>query len=119
MKKSILVVEDEKAIADIVKKGLEMAGYVVEVASNGEDALKMLLETKYDAALLDVMLPQMTGIEVLKLARKSKVNIPVMMLTARDAAEERNKALEAGANDYLLKPFSFNELVSRVEALVK
>lgn len=100
------------------KKGLEEAGFLVDVAEDGRDGLYFALEHNYQLVILDIMLPGMNGWDVLKILRTSK-NIPVICLTARDAVDDRIKGLELGANDYLVKPFSFSELLARVKNQLK
>ncbi len=114
----ILIVEDESKTADYLQKGLREAGYVVEIALNGFDGRYMLEEFDFDLIILDVMLPGLTGWELLKLVR-SKGATPVMFLTARDSVEDKVKGLELGADDYLVKPFSYAELLARVRTLLR
>ena len=114
----VLVVEDEARLADYLHKGLSENGYVVDVARDGIDGLHLATEGAYDLVILDVMLPGRDGFDVLRhLRRRSKTL--VIMLTARDAVEDRVKGLSEGADDYLVKPFSFSELLARVEALLR
>jgi two-component system OmpR family response regulator len=115
----VLVVEDELRMAALLKRGLAEEGYAVDVASTGPDALWHATEFDYDAILLDVMLPGISGIEVCRQLRAHKRWVPVLMLTARDAIEDRVRGLDAGADDYLIKPFSFDELSARVRALIR
>jgi DNA-binding response OmpR family regulator len=115
----ILLVEDEAPIAAVVKKGLERAGYLVEIASDGEDGLSRALEGGWSAILLDVMLPKRDGIEVCRALRLKKDRTPILMLTARDTVPDRVKGLDTGADDYLPKPFAFEELLARVRALLR
>ena len=114
----ILVVEDEARLADYLRKGLSESGYVVDVANDGIDGLHLAVEGTYDLVVLDVMLPGKDGFEVLASLRKRR-KTPVLMLTARDAVEDRVKGLTGGADDYLVKPFSFSELLARVQALLR
>lgn len=114
----LLVVEDEPRLADYLRKGLSESGYVVDVAHNGIDGLHLALEGSYDLIVLDVMLPGRDGFEVLTELR-AKRQTPVMMLTARDAVEDKVRGLTGGADDYLVKPFSFSELLARVQALLR
>src|ERR1700683_4982055 len=115
----ILVVEDEKRIADFLSRGLESAGYAVDVAHDGSHAIDMVHTTEYDLAILDLGLPDMDGLEVLKKIRNRKVSPPVLILSARDAVDDRVKGLEGGADDYLVKPFAFVELLARVRVLLR
>ena len=110
----ILLIEDYQKTASWVKKGLEEAGYTIDTISDGRDGLYLALENDYDLVILDIMLPGMDGWNILKILRTSK-SVPVICLTARDAVGDRVKGLELGANDYLVKPFSFSELLARVK----
>jgi two-component system OmpR family response regulator len=115
----ILVVEDELKMAGLLKRGLEEEGYAVDVAATGADAIWAATENPYDAILLDVLLPDMNGFEVCRRLRGAGRWAPVLMLTARDAVADRVAGLDAGADDYLTKPFSFSELLARIRALVR
>jgi len=115
----ILVVEDELKMAGLLKRGLEEEGYAVDVAATGSDAVWAATENPYDAILLDVMLPDVNGFEVCRRLRAAGRWAPVLMLTARTAVTDRVAGLDAGADDYLTKPFSFSELFARVRALVR
>jgi two-component system, OmpR family, response regulator len=112
----ILVVEDESAIADFVQRGLEAEGYSVATAADGLDGERRALDSDVDLVILDVMLPGRDGMAVLRAIRHSKPELPVIMLTARDAVEDKVAGLDAGATDYVTKPFSFDELTARVRA---
>ncbi len=112
-----LVVEDDVKLAALLRRGLVEDGHVVDVVGSGDDALWMAGATEYDAIVLDVMLVGMDGFEVCRRLRRSGVWSPVLMLTARDAVEDRVEGLDAGADDYLTKPFSFAELLARLRAL--
>ncbi|MBI2750465.1 MAG: heavy metal response regulator transcription factor [Burkholderiales bacterium] len=114
----LLVIEDEPKLAEYLRRGLTQSGYVVDVASDGIDGRHLALEGEYDLILLDVMLPGIDGFGVLSALRQSK-RTPVLMLTARDKVEDRVKGLRGGADDYLVKPFAFSELLARVEALLR
>ena len=114
----ILLIEDHIKTQSWVKKGLEEAGFVVDIASDGRDGLYFALENDYQLVILDIMLPGMNGWDILKILRTSK-SVPVICLTARDAVDDRVKGLELGANDYLVKPFSFSELLARVKNQLK
>src|SRR5438270_9127712 len=115
----ILVVEDEKRIADFLCRGLEGAGYAVDPALNGAMALEHIHSTDYDLVILDLMLPDMDGLQVLEKIRNRKAGPPVLILSARGALDDRVKGLEQGADDYLVKPFAFVELLARVRALLR
>lgn len=111
----ILIVEDEKGIVDFLKQGLEEEGYTVSTAFNGKDGLEKAKSLKVDLILLDWMLPNMTGIEVCKAIRDSNILTPIIFLTAKDTVQETIEGLKAGANDYIKKPFSFEELLERIK----
>jgi len=115
----LLVVEDEKKVASFIKKGLEEEGYAVDVALNGEEGLEMALDRLHDLIILDISLPKMDGLQVLKKLRQQKVNSPVLLLTVRATIEDKVLGLDSGADDYLTKPFAFQELVARVRALLR
>ncbi len=115
----ILLVEDEKKVAAFIKKGLTEEFYTVDVASNGEDGLFLAVNTDYDIILLDIMLPGLDGIEVCKRIRKNKILTPIMMLTAVDESGSIVKGLDTGADDYVTKPFVFDEFLARVRSLLR
>jgi DNA-binding response OmpR family regulator len=115
----ILVIEDEKRIADFLDRGLSSAGGAVDVVGTGREALAAVHATDYDLLILDLMLPDMDGLEVLARVRGGKISAPVLILSARGALEDRVKGLDAGADDYLVKPFAFVELLARVRALLR
>jgi DNA-binding response OmpR family regulator len=115
----ILVVEDEHRIANSIKKGLEQEKYVVDVAYTGPDGFDLASTEDYDGIILDIMLPEMNGIEICRELRKNKIHIPILMLTAKGQTEDKVKGLDAGADDYMTKPFSFDELLARVRALTR
>jgi len=115
----ILLVEDEAPIAAVVRRGLEEARFGVEVAPDGETGLQMALEGDYSLVILDLMLPRRDGWSVCREMRARRNTTPILMLTARDAVEERVRGLETGADDYLPKPFDFSELLARVRALLR
>ncbi len=115
----ILVVEDEQRIADFVRRGLESSGYAVDTAGAGAAALGMVHSADYDLLILDLMLPDIDGLQVLEKVRNRKASPPVLVLSARDKVEDRVKGLELGADDYLVKPFAFVELLARVRALLR
>ncbi|AYZ32182.1 heavy metal response regulator transcription factor [Serratia sp. FDAARGOS_506] len=114
----ILVVEDDIGTGDYLKKGLSEAGYSVDLARNGTDGLFRALEQDYDAIVLDVMLPGLDGWQIIEVLRK-KSDVPILFLTARDGVQDRIHGLELGADDYLIKPFSFTELVLRLRTLLR
>src|SRR3954468_13010360 len=115
----VLVIEDEAKLAEVVARGLREEGYAADIAGRGEDALWMAQAAGYDVILLDVMLPGADGLEVCRRLRERGVWSPVLMLTARDAVDDRVHGLDAGADDYLVKPFSFEELLARLRALLR
>jgi heavy metal response regulator len=115
----ILVVEDEEAIAAFLRQGLAEAGYAVDLASDGAEALHWIAIAEYDVIVLDVMLPELDGLAVCQEVRRAGVRTPVLMLTARDAIEDRVTGLDSGADDYLVKPFAFAELLARIRALLR
>jgi heavy metal response regulator len=115
----ILVVEDEKKVASFIRKGLMEELYVVDVAHDGEEGLRMARETAYDAIILDIMLPKRDGFSVVKELRASGSVSPVLMLTARGSMQDRVTGLDLGADDYLPKPFHFEELAARVRSLLR
>ena len=115
----ILVVEDEKRIADFLSRGLQGAGYAVDATGTGGDALERLHATDYDLVILDLMLPDMDGLQILEKIRNRKLGPPVLILSARGGLDDRVKGLEQGADDFLVKPFAFVELLARVRALLR
>ena len=115
----LLVVEDEKKVAGFIKKGMEEEGFAVDVASDGETGLHMALDGVHDLIILDIHLPKMNGLSVLEELRRRKVATPVLLLTVRATIEDKVLGLDSGADDYLTKPFAFEELVARVRALLR
>jgi two-component system, OmpR family, response regulator len=115
----ILLVEDEKNVASFIKKGLEEETYTVDVAGDGPEGLLMATESTFDLIILDVMLPGMNGIELCKTLRTKGLMKPILMLTAVDSVERKVEGLESGADDYLVKPFAFSELIARIKALLR
>jgi DNA-binding response OmpR family regulator len=115
----ILLVEDEKPIASVIRRGLESSRFNVDWAEDGEAGLKLALEREYALIILDLMLPKRDGWSVCQELRNRRMVMPILMLTARDAVEDRIRGLETGADDYLSKPFEFAELVARVRALLR
>jgi len=115
----ILVVEDEKKLAEALQKGLESEKHSVKIASTGEEAFFVASAERFDLLLLDIMLPGRNGIEVLTALRQRNVTVPVLILTSKDAIEDRVRGLDAGADDYLIKPFAFPELTARIRVLAR
>jgi len=115
----ILLVEDDKGIARFVKKGLLENSFSVDVAFNGEEGLRLALHEKYDLIILDILLPKMDGREVLRRIRTFEIQIPVIFLTVKDSESDIVQGLNSGADDYLVKPFSFNELLARIRAVLR
>jgi two-component system OmpR family response regulator len=115
----ILVVEDDKKIASFLVKGLKQNGYAVDQAPDGEAGLRLAETTPYDAAVLDLMLPKLDGLSLLRQLRRQKINLPVLILSAKASVDNRIAGLQAGGDDYLVKPFSFSELLARLQALIR
>jgi heavy metal response regulator len=115
----ILVVEDERKVASFIKRGLEAANYSVDVEHDGEAGLNRLLKGDYDLVILDVMLPKVDGLSLMKQIRQRQINTPVLLLTARVTVADRVMGLDLGADDYLTKPFAFEELLARVRVLLR
>ena len=115
----ILVAEDDTVIADFVAQGLREAGFVVDVAATGPEGLRKAIGDGYDAAVIDVMLPGLDGLALIEALRATKVQTPVLILSARHSVDDRVKGLQAGGDDYLTKPFAFAELLARVQALLR
>ena len=115
----ILIVEDEPKVASFIKKGLEENNYDAEIAHDGFSAEKLVLQKKYDLFILDIIIPGINGIELCKKLKKLNSNIPVLMLTALATTDDKINGFDAGANDYLVKPFEFRELLARVKVLLK
>lgn len=115
----LLIIEDESKIGDYLQQGLTEAGFVVDLARNGLDGHHLAMTELYDLIILDIMLPDIDGWRILKSLREAERNIPVLFLTARDSVEDRVKGLEVGADDYLVKPFAFAELLARVRTLLR
>jgi two-component system, OmpR family, response regulator len=115
----VLVVEDDVKMAAAIRRGLRFEGVVVDLAEGGEEAIRLVGATDYDAILLDVMLPDLDGFETCRRLRSQGVWVPILMLTARDAVEDRVRGLDTGADDYLTKPFSLAELLARLRALAR
>jgi DNA-binding response OmpR family regulator len=115
----ILVVDDDRRLCSVIKRGLLEEAYAVDLAYDGEEGEYLAEINPYDLIILDIMLPKKDGIEICRELRAKKVNTPVLMLTAKDAVEDRVKGLDTGADDYLVKPFAFNELLARARALLR
>jgi DNA-binding response OmpR family regulator len=115
----ILVVEDERKIASFVQGGLKECGFVVDVVHRGDEALEIILDNHFDAVVLDIMLPGRDGLSILRVLRQKSNAVPVLILTARDAISEKVEGLDLGADDYLAKPFSIDELAARLRALIR
>lgn len=115
----ILIIEDEKSLRNILEKRLKDAGYSVDTCDNGEDGKYFIESTDYDAVLLDIMIPKIDGLTLLRYIREKQNKTPVMLLTAKDSIEDRVKGLDYGADDYLIKPFSFDELLARLRVLMR
>ena len=115
----LLVVEDDKTIAHFVEKGLQESYFAVDTASDGEEGLYLALHERYDLLILDIMLPKMDGIEILKAIRAKGIDVPVIFLTAKSAERDIVQGFNVGADDYMVKPFSINELLARVRAILR
>lgn len=115
----VLLVEDEDGVARFIRQGMSEAGYAVDVATEGGEGMGYARTTRYDLMILDIMLPEMSGLEMLREIRRRGITTPVILLTARDAVSERINGLDAGADDYLVKPFAFPELLARARALLR
>ena len=115
----ILVIEDEKKVASFIKKGLEEEHYAVDTAYDGETGLYMADVNEYDLIVLDLMIPKIDGLEVLKRIRSNKNNVPILVLTAKDTVEDIVKGLDSGCDDYLTKPFNFTVFLARIRALLR
>ena len=115
----ILVVEDDDKIASFLAKGLKQNGFSVDTASDGEEALSLCRSVNYDSVVLDIMLPKLDGLSVLRTIRREKKLVPVLLLSAKASVDNRVTGLQAGADDYLTKPFAFSELLARLQALIR
>ncbi len=115
----LLVVEDDKKIASFLEKGLQEAGFVVDVANDGLDGLSLALTEPYGAAVVDIMLPGLDGLALIETLRNRKIETPVLILSAKQSVDDRIEGLQRGGDDYMIKPFSFNELLARIQALLR
>jgi DNA-binding response OmpR family regulator len=115
----ILVVEDDAKISSFIINGLKQAGFAVDHAEDGEEGLHLALNEPYDAAVIDIMLPKCDGLSIIEELRRRKINTPVIILSAKRSVDDRVKGLQIGSDDYLTKPFSFSELLARVQALIR
>ncbi len=115
----ILLVEDDEKIAAFIAKGLKESGYTVDHAADGIDGLHLALTETFDAGIFDIMLPGIDGLQIIETMRGSGINMPLIILSARHSVDDRIKGLQTGADDYLVKPFSFSELLTRVQALIR
>jgi len=115
----ILLLEDDSKIAAFVAKGLREAGYVVDISPNGEDGCELARKSPYDAAIVDIMLPKLDGLSVIERWRTESIKLPVLILSAKRTLDDRIKGLQRGGDDYLTKPFSFAELLARLQALIR
>ena len=115
----LLLVEDDVKIASFIIKGLKAEGFAVDHAADGENGLHLALTEPYDLAVIDIMLPQMDGFEIIAAIRREKIHLPVIILSARGATEDKVKGLQLGSDDYLTKPFAFSELLARLQALLR
>lgn len=115
----LLIVEDDIKIAALIEKGMREAGFEVEVCHDGNSGLTQGLTGRYDAAVIDIMLPGLDGLQVIEQLRKQRVSTPVLILSARQSVDDRIRGLQRGGDDYMVKPFSFNELLARIQALIR
>jgi DNA-binding response OmpR family regulator len=115
----VLIVEDEEKITNLLRRGLLEEGYTVDISKDGEDGLYKFDINEYDLVILDLMIPKIDGMEVCRKIREKNTNIPIFILTAKDSTENKVAGLDAGADDYLTKPFSFSELSARIRALIR
>ncbi len=115
----ILIIEDEKKVASFIKKGLEEECYSIDVAIDGREGLKLITSEEYDLIIMDIMIPYIDGITLLKDVRKRDISTPILMLTVKDSIKDKVEGLDAGADDYLTKPFAFEELLARIRSLLR
>jgi two-component system OmpR family response regulator len=115
----ILLIEDDKKIAGFIEKGLREAGFVIDTRHDGPEGLELGLQGLYDAAVVDIMLPGMDGLQVIEKMRSAGIDTPVLILSARQSVDDRIQGLQRGGDDYMIKPFSFSELLARIQALIR
>jgi len=115
----LLLIEDDLKIADFITKGLKAAGFAVDHAADGEGGMDLALSEPYDTAIIDLMLPKRDGLSIIAAMRREKINTPVIILSAKDAVDDRVRGLQTGGDDYLTKPFAFSELLARVQAMIR
>ncbi len=115
----LLIVEDDAKIAALIEKGMREAGFEVDVCHDGNSGLRQGLTGRYDAAVIDIMLPGLDGLQVIEQLREQRVSTPVLILSARQSVDDRIRGLQRGGDDYMVKPFSFNELLARIQALIR
>ena len=115
----LLIIEDDVKIASFIEKGMRQAGFLVDVCHDGDSGLEYGLSNQYDAAVIDIMLPGLDGLQVIERLRRSKVATPVLILSARQSVDDRIRGLQQGGDDYMIKPFSFSELLARIQALIR
>ena len=115
----ILVIEDDSKIGSFIQKGFREAGFTVDLADDGRTGLSLFLENNYDAAVVDIMLPSLDGLTIIETIRKQGIHTPVLILSAKRSVDDRIKGLQRGGDDYLVKPFSFGELLARIQALIR
>lgn len=115
----LLLIEDDKKIASYIEKGLKEAGFTIDVCNDGRDGLSLALTEPYDVAVIDIMLPLLDGLSVIEQMRQRDVHTPVLILSAKQSVDDRIQGLQRGGDDYMVKPFSFNELLARVQALIR
>jgi len=115
----IIIIEDNRDLVQVLAEGLGESGFIVDSAYDGEEGLDKVVKNEYECIILDIMLPKMDGYELIEKIRESGKDTPILVLTAKDSIEDRVKGLEAGADDYLVKPFDFRELLARINALIR
>jgi two-component system, OmpR family, response regulator len=115
----LLLVEDDQKIAGLIEKGLHEVGFVVDTGHDGPSGLELALQDVYDAAIIDIMLPGLDGLQIIEKMRKVEINTPVLILSARQSVDDRIHGLQRGGDDYMVKPFSFSELLARIQALIR